>query len=509
MIPKIIHYIWLSDDIMPKAQQMIVADWKRLLPEFNVRRWTAADYGRINNKPKYVEDAYAQKKWAFVSDWMRAYILYTQGGFYLDTDMQIINPDLLRHATQYRCVTATETGGTYAYPYPAYNSPDVSIQAAFLGAEKGHAIMRSIDMVYYQMRFDFKGTNTLIAPEIYASIFANYGYRYANVEQDMEYGTHVYTSGQVIPHPCHMPKDTSGVSLIHQCAHGWVEQPWGVTPETVRHYALMNEDKWIIQSFWTKPMREADIPYHVELAKLSLYYAHRSGYKVRMYCDNAAIPYLRPLGYDSLVNTLEQMPANIPTSLFAASKAYAIAAEIDRGARHIVHTDYDVFIKKPLLDEFFYDNSIDCILQCREDYGCFAETYDSIAMTLHCIGYPLTMDPDHKGISNTGVIGFNNLYLASDYIHNYKAALAYLCDGRFNRVCRQYGLDMRLDFVLEQVTIDYMIASGDYTVRYLLPGGKSASRCAELIGYQHLQGPKKYDKETRENVGKLIRKFGI
>ena len=39
---------------------------------------------------KYVEQAYDNKKWAFVSDYARLWALYNYGGIYFDTDVLVV-----------------------------------------------------------------------------------------------------------------------------------------------------------------------------------------------------------------------------------------------------------------------------------------------------------------------------------------------------------------------------------------------------------------------------------
>lgn len=45
----------------------------------------------------FTKETYSDKKWAFVSDYCRLWVLYNHGGIYLDTDIEILKPldDLL------------------------------------------------------------------------------------------------------------------------------------------------------------------------------------------------------------------------------------------------------------------------------------------------------------------------------------------------------------------------------------------------------------------------------
>ena len=45
------------------------------------------------------KEAYKQEEWAFVSDVVRLYALVTEGGIYMDTDVEVVKPldDLLNY----------------------------------------------------------------------------------------------------------------------------------------------------------------------------------------------------------------------------------------------------------------------------------------------------------------------------------------------------------------------------------------------------------------------------
>lgn len=95
-IPKIIHYVWIGDRQMPELAQKCLASWRRFYPDWEIREW-GNDFARgVDNR--YVKEALANRKWAFVSDWVRLYALKKFGGVYLDTDMEIVRPidELLR-----------------------------------------------------------------------------------------------------------------------------------------------------------------------------------------------------------------------------------------------------------------------------------------------------------------------------------------------------------------------------------------------------------------------------
>lgn len=96
MIPKIIHYCWFGRGEMPRLAQDCIASWHRVMPDWEYKLWNEDNFD-INSVP-YVKEAYEACKYAFVSDYVRLFALYSEGGVYMDTDVEAIKPydDLLR-----------------------------------------------------------------------------------------------------------------------------------------------------------------------------------------------------------------------------------------------------------------------------------------------------------------------------------------------------------------------------------------------------------------------------
>lgn len=90
MIPKIIHYCWFGHNPIPKLAEKCIASWRKYLPDYEIRLWNEDNFD-VNMVP-YTKEAYSQKKYAFVSDYARFWILYNFGGLYFDTDVEIIKP---------------------------------------------------------------------------------------------------------------------------------------------------------------------------------------------------------------------------------------------------------------------------------------------------------------------------------------------------------------------------------------------------------------------------------
>ena len=90
MIPKVIHYCWFGRNPLPPLAIKCIKSWKKYLPDYEIKEWNEDNFD-VNIIP-YTKEAYAAKKYAFVSDYARFWILYKYGGLYFDTDVEIIKP---------------------------------------------------------------------------------------------------------------------------------------------------------------------------------------------------------------------------------------------------------------------------------------------------------------------------------------------------------------------------------------------------------------------------------
>lgn len=133
MIPKIIHFCWLSGEPFPPLVNHCIQSWKQILYDYEFILWDAS---RINlNSSIWLKQSYEAKKYAFAADYIRFYALYYYGGIYLDADVEVLksfNPLL-----QQKQFVGEEAGGI--------------IEAAVIGVEKGLAWIKEC-LDYYQDR---------------------------------------------------------------------------------------------------------------------------------------------------------------------------------------------------------------------------------------------------------------------------------------------------------------------------------------------------------------------
>lgn len=157
MIPKIIHYCWLSGDPYPEKIAYCLESWKKILPDYEIRLWDTHRFD-INSVP-WVKEAFEAKKYAFAADYIRCYALYHEGGIYIDSDVEVLRSynDLLER------------------PYfIGYERQTDCIEAATLGFEPGHELFRHM-LEYYEGRHfaTDKGLDTLPLPQIMRQVIAD------------------------------------------------------------------------------------------------------------------------------------------------------------------------------------------------------------------------------------------------------------------------------------------------------------------------------------------------
>ncbi|AYV37964.1 TPA: glycosyltransferase family 32 protein [Aeromonas veronii] len=89
-IPKKIHYCWFGGAELPELAVRCMASWVKHCPDYEIIRWDESNSDL--ESCQFVREAYAAKKWAFVSDYMRLKVVEEHGGIYLDIDVELLKP---------------------------------------------------------------------------------------------------------------------------------------------------------------------------------------------------------------------------------------------------------------------------------------------------------------------------------------------------------------------------------------------------------------------------------
>lgn len=142
MIPKVIHYCWFGRNPLPPLALKCIESWKKFFPDYEIKEWNEDNFD-VNAIP-YTEEAYKVKKYAFVSDYARFWILYNYGGLYFDTDVEVIKPmnDIIERGSFMGCENEIKENRLL------YVNPGLG-----LGCEAGNQVYSDLLDLYAQLHF--------------------------------------------------------------------------------------------------------------------------------------------------------------------------------------------------------------------------------------------------------------------------------------------------------------------------------------------------------------------
>lgn len=197
-IPKKIHYVWVGNKEKPKKIKKCLKTWDKYLKDYEIKEWNETNFD-ISSHP-FVEAAYKAKKWAFVSDYIRAYAIYNEGGIYLDTDVLVVDTldDLLKNKA-----------------FVGFENDTHPFTAVF-GAESNHPFIKQM-LNYYDsvpLNFNFENNNTLSVSNM---LIKDYNCKLGNIEQELKTGINVYKS-EVL---CNPSKESK---TIHIFTGTWLDE---------------------------------------------------------------------------------------------------------------------------------------------------------------------------------------------------------------------------------------------------------------------------------------------
>lgn len=212
VIPKVIHYCWFGGNQLPELAKICIDSWKKYLPDYEIKEWNETNFDL--NSCEYIKEAYNCKKWAFVSDYARFWILYNYGGLYFDTDVEIINPldDIIK------------CGSFMGFENMGNSELEVA-PGLGLGANQGLGLYREILDMYEGSHFiNEDGTlNLLTVVDRTTNILKKHGLKNENEKQTIE-GVTIYPFDYFCPIDCATGKKsiTSNTRSIH-----WYMDSWG------------------------------------------------------------------------------------------------------------------------------------------------------------------------------------------------------------------------------------------------------------------------------------------
>lgn len=212
MIPKVIHYCWFGGNPLPPLAQKCIASWKKYLPDYEIKEWNEENFD-VNIIP-YTQEAYAAKKYAFVSDYARFWILYNYGGLYFDTDVEILKPldDIIANGPFMGCET---DGG---------KEKKITVAPGLgLGALPQMKLYKELLDFYADLHFSMEGKGYTIVAHT-TKVLRELGLCNCSTIQVVEgcsiYPSEYFNPVNIISHRTHI---TSNTHTIHHYAASWMD----------------------------------------------------------------------------------------------------------------------------------------------------------------------------------------------------------------------------------------------------------------------------------------------
>lgn len=205
IIPKKIHYCWFGGGEMLPLMKRCLKSWRKVMPDYDIKCWDAST---LDMTIPFVRETYNRKKWAFLTDYMRFYILWKEGGIYMDLDVEVFRPfddflsDRMFSGIDYSESLFLNNGGKdlidneggLLEPFYGKTSFGIAIEAGILGAEKGHPFMKAC--------IDYYNTTSFVTPKgdcfeiecpvVMCQIAMDFGFRYKNETQSLSEGICFY-----------------------------------------------------------------------------------------------------------------------------------------------------------------------------------------------------------------------------------------------------------------------------------------------------------------------------
>lgn len=85
---KVINYCWFGRGEKPKLVKKCIASWEKFCPDYEIIEWNEDNFD-INKYP-YARYCLDNKKYAFLSDFVRLQVICDNGGIYFDTDVELV-----------------------------------------------------------------------------------------------------------------------------------------------------------------------------------------------------------------------------------------------------------------------------------------------------------------------------------------------------------------------------------------------------------------------------------
>jgi mannosyltransferase OCH1-like enzyme len=228
MIPKVIHYCWLSenpnDPIPEKYREKLEyceKPWHEKLKGYEFVLWNSDNFDIKSSI--WVKQAFLAKKYAFAADYIRLYAIYNYGGVYMDTDVEVVKPfgDLLDRNIML-----------------GYEDHEQRVECGCFGAEKGHPFIKKCLDFYHEREFK----DPMILNELMYNILNEY---FSSENYDILPSEYLSAKSALTGET----KKTENTCTIHHYTGSWLpEEYWKKIEKRWKHFAMFGNNvfSWIL-----------------------------------------------------------------------------------------------------------------------------------------------------------------------------------------------------------------------------------------------------------------------
>jgi hypothetical protein len=204
MIPKIIYYTWISDKPLPDRFKPYIENWKKVMPEYEIRPITLSNYV-VND---WTRETVRRKKFTLAGHFSRVQRLYETGGIYFDIDIDVEKPfdDLLSDDFFLGCEDANY------------------VNNACFGSVKGHPFLR--ECMEYMLAYDINNSHIELetGPRMFTNLMIKRGWLKGNTTLKIG-DVKVYDNRYFYPYKWNEKYRPDCVTpethAVHRWAHTW------------------------------------------------------------------------------------------------------------------------------------------------------------------------------------------------------------------------------------------------------------------------------------------------
>lgn len=209
MIPKKIHYCWFGGNAKSKLAKKCIDSWKKYCPDYEIIEWNESNFDVTQNN--YLKFCYENKKWAFLSDMARLMIVYSEGGIYFDTDVEMIkNMDSMLG---------------YGAFFGFENRKNIATGLGF-GAEAHHPVIKDMLKPYEELQMGKDPSYPLVTcPQLNTSALKTWGLQLTGDKQYLK-DMIILPADYMNPYddPTGMLKKTENTLTIHWYSKSWLDR---------------------------------------------------------------------------------------------------------------------------------------------------------------------------------------------------------------------------------------------------------------------------------------------